>query len=178
LKDIPLHRRQWRSQSYNAQLHPPIAAAMAKIAIATNNSTFIDPFCGSGTILIEAALQKNELNYIGFDTERSAIQIATENSRLANTRIAFYNANFYNSFNDMEDYFIISNPPWGEKHLIDSESEEIFIKKLIEIISKSRGALLLIPKEINQKILDKGMKGEEKFQTRIRGKLVSIFHFK
>ncbi|MEK6647621.1 MAG: hypothetical protein AABY84_13200 [Candidatus Firestonebacteria bacterium] len=80
LQDKPLHRRKWRVNSYLAQLLPPLAAAMTMIAKPTKGMKIVYPFCGSGTILIESALQNTFSQHVGFDIEKNAIDIAKENS--------------------------------------------------------------------------------------------------
>lgn len=51
-----LHKRGYRANSAEAPIKETLAAAMAYLAHVRPDSHFIDPFCGSGTILIEAAL--------------------------------------------------------------------------------------------------------------------------
>ena len=68
LQDKPLHRRIWRGESYTAQLHPPIAAAMAMLVNPWFSVSIIDPFCGSGTILVESALQHEGIKHMGSPT--------------------------------------------------------------------------------------------------------------
>ncbi len=54
---IPLHKRGYRPASGEAPLRETLAAAVAKIARPREDVLFWDPFCGSGTIAIEAAMQ-------------------------------------------------------------------------------------------------------------------------
>lgn len=51
-----LHKRGWRPNSNLAPLRETLAAAMIKLSRYKGRELFIDPFCGSGTIAIEAAL--------------------------------------------------------------------------------------------------------------------------
>lgn len=51
-----LHKRGYRRQSTAAPIKETLAAAMVKLARVRQDGTFYDPFCGSGTLLIEAAL--------------------------------------------------------------------------------------------------------------------------
>jgi putative N6-adenine-specific DNA methylase len=50
-----LHRRGWRRASAKAPLRETLAAAMVLASGWTGDAALIDPFCGSGTIPIEAA---------------------------------------------------------------------------------------------------------------------------
>lgn len=51
-----LHKRGYRSLGYNAPIKETLAAAMLMISRWSPGRPLIDPFCGSGTIPIEAAL--------------------------------------------------------------------------------------------------------------------------
>jgi len=51
-----LHRRGYRQESVEAPLNEVLAAGMILLSGWDGNSDFIDPMCGSGTLLIEAAL--------------------------------------------------------------------------------------------------------------------------
>lgn len=51
----PLHKRGYRAKSNDAPIKETLAAALVDLSKVRSNHTVIDPFCGSGTILIEAA---------------------------------------------------------------------------------------------------------------------------
>lgn len=53
---VSLHKRGWRANSNEAPLRETLAAAMVKLSRYKGRELFLDPFCGSGTIAIEAAL--------------------------------------------------------------------------------------------------------------------------
>ena len=52
----PLHKRGYRPETVAAPLRETLAAAMVKLARPREDVLLWDPFCGSGTIAIEAAL--------------------------------------------------------------------------------------------------------------------------
>jgi len=51
-----LHKRGYRATGNDAPLRETLAAAMVNLARYRGRDVFVDPFCGSGTIVIEAAL--------------------------------------------------------------------------------------------------------------------------
>lgn len=53
---IALHKRGYRPESVTAPLRETLAAALASLSRPRENVLFCDPFCGSGTIAIEAAM--------------------------------------------------------------------------------------------------------------------------
>jgi putative N6-adenine-specific DNA methylase len=53
---LPLYQRGYRDDTGDAPLNEVLAAGMIRLAKWDKKTPLIDPFCGSGTILIEAAL--------------------------------------------------------------------------------------------------------------------------
>ncbi|MEG0383838.1 MAG: class I SAM-dependent RNA methyltransferase [Solibacillus sp.] len=53
---VGLHKRGYRTHQGEAPLKETLAAALVKISKWSPNRPFIDPFCGSGTIALEAAM--------------------------------------------------------------------------------------------------------------------------
>ncbi len=51
-----LHKRGYRANSTQAPIKETLAAAMAHLSRVRINGNMVDPFCGSGTVLIESAL--------------------------------------------------------------------------------------------------------------------------
>ncbi len=52
----PLHKRGYRQETVEAPLQETLAAAILRLAHYTGDQIYLDPCCGSGTFLIEAAL--------------------------------------------------------------------------------------------------------------------------
>lgn len=51
----PLFQRGYRESTGDAPLNEVVAAGLLRLSAWDRKSTFVDPFCGSGTLLIEAA---------------------------------------------------------------------------------------------------------------------------
>ncbi|WP_158299766.1 hypothetical protein [Glycomyces paridis] len=75
----PLHRRPWKTASIPGTLHPPVAAAMARLAGIEAGMTVLDPCCGAGTILVEAAELAPGAYVSGSDLDPAAIAAAAVN---------------------------------------------------------------------------------------------------
>lgn len=56
LSGVPLHKRGYRPETVAAPLRETLAAALVKLARPRDEVLLWDPFCGSGTIAIEAAM--------------------------------------------------------------------------------------------------------------------------
>lgn len=72
-------------QHYSA-LNPIIAYAMLKIADVKPGDRVLDAFCGSGTIVIEAAQVFKDLDLIGIDISPKSIEGAWRNSEAAGVK--------------------------------------------------------------------------------------------
>jgi tRNA (guanine6-N2)-methyltransferase len=76
----PLHRRPWRQHTVPGSLHPPVAAAMARLAGIQPGHVVLDPFCGAGTILIEAQQLEPNAQYVGVDRAEASLRAAERNA--------------------------------------------------------------------------------------------------
>ncbi|MFW6019177.1 MAG: THUMP domain-containing class I SAM-dependent RNA methyltransferase [Bacteroidales bacterium] len=56
-----LHKRGYRQETNKAPINEVLAAGMLKLAGYDGNQNLLDPMCGSGTILIEAALMASNM---------------------------------------------------------------------------------------------------------------------
>lgn len=149
-----LHKRGYRVGSVKAPLNEVLAAGMIMLTGWNGECDLIDPFCGSGTILIEAALiAKNiypgifrdefgferwkdfdedlferiynddskerefEHKIYGYDINRHAVAIATENAKAAgvNRIVEISQKDFYEFEKPEQPAIIITNPPYGER---------------------------------------------------------------
>lgn len=57
-----LHKRGYRENANAAPLRETLAAGMVDLAHVRSGSTVVDPMCGSGTILIEAAMKAKNIS--------------------------------------------------------------------------------------------------------------------
>ena len=58
----PLYKRGWRVAQTDAPINEVLAAGIIKLSGWDGESNFVDPMCGSGTFLIEAALIATNMN--------------------------------------------------------------------------------------------------------------------
>lgn len=56
-----LHKRGYRSQANDAPIRETLAAALCSLSKLRHYHTLYDPFCGSGTILVEGAMLANHI---------------------------------------------------------------------------------------------------------------------
>jgi tRNA (guanine6-N2)-methyltransferase len=114
IAERPLHRRQYRIASRPGALHPPLARALAVLAAPACGDVLLDPFCGTGTIPIEAKLAYPRVTVIASDLD----PLATESARI-NASAAGIDINFAVweaaclPLRNSEISCVVTNPPWG-----------------------------------------------------------------
>lgn len=74
----PSHRRDYKRASVPGTLHPPVAAAMVRLAGIAAGDVVLDPCCGAGTLLIEA--RGTGAHIVGADADGAALRAATANA--------------------------------------------------------------------------------------------------
>lgn len=178
LKDTPLHRRSWRGIRYTGQLHTTVAAAMARVLNAPTGSHIIDPFCGSGTILIESALQYPSCTFEGWDLNAEALDISRQSAAQAGVQLTVKVMDSMDGLPETNGYYLLSNPPWDEKHQISDGNLKRFVSALGDWLQKSAVSVLLLPEELVLLLEEHlGRPGERIATTRVRGKLAELVCF-
>jgi len=111
----PLHRRAYRLATVPGALHPPVAAAMAAIS-GVRRGVLLDPYCGSGTILIEAGLRAPLLRLVGLDLDPAALSAAAGNAGRAAVDVALLRCDSARPpVAAGSASVILANPPWGNQ---------------------------------------------------------------
>ena len=148
LTSTPLHRRTYKIESRTGTLHPPLAFAMAMLSNLSENQKLVDPFCGVGTILIEALSLQPRLRASGIDIDDDSIRKATSIAMTAKKDIEFLVGDAGQlPFGDGEVDRVISNPPWGRavgvegSFLVDKDS---VFEELKRILTPEAGIVLLL----------------------------------
>jgi tRNA (guanine6-N2)-methyltransferase len=110
----PLHRRGYKVSTGPGTLHPPVAAALVAVG-APAAGTLADPFCGDGTIAIEAALARPQLRIMASDADPVRVHNASENAARAGVDIGARLADAGTIAGTGSDLnAIITNPPWSK----------------------------------------------------------------
>ncbi|MBN2047292.1 MAG: methyltransferase domain-containing protein [Anaerolineaceae bacterium] len=108
----PLQKRAYKQVHLPGSLKPPVAAALVRLAHTANRARVLDPFCGSGTILIEAAA--TGCRAVGGDLNPEALNASDENLSNARSSAALHCWNAVNlPFTDFQFDAVITNLPWG-----------------------------------------------------------------
>ena len=112
-----LHKRGYRVDQTEAPLNEVLAAGMILKTGWKGESNFVDPMCGSGTLLIEAAMREFAFHCYGSDISQAAIDIALENIRSAGLMkyIDLKVKPFQQYTEAPKPGILVTNPPYGER---------------------------------------------------------------
>jgi 23S rRNA G2445 N2-methylase RlmL len=128
----PLHERPYKLAHQAGSLKPTIAAAMLRLAGTAPGQVLIDPCCGAGTILAEAA----GLGAIvqGGDNDPAAIEAARANTKAAGITAQLSNWDIRAlPLADSSVDRVVSNLPWGRQVMIDNHQRSFYRKACAEI---------------------------------------------
>ena len=155
--DSSLHKRPWRVYDHPAHLKASIANALIELA-KPDGGSFIDPFCGSGTIPIELALRGYEGRIIGLEKFRKHLNGAMMNALSAGVleRIEFVlgDATRLSEYVESVD-FAVSNLPYGLKIGRKSMIPKLymdFFSELSKVLEK-RGVFITTEKRAIEKAI-------------------------
>jgi 23S rRNA G2445 N2-methylase RlmL len=132
LASTPLYKRAYKQENLPGSLKPSVAAALNLLAQSSPQQHLLDPCCGAGTILIEAAA----LGYhaIGGDLDAAAIAAAHDNALAAGVSIDVqtWDARALPLNNAAVDR-IVTNLPWGRQVEVDATLEHFYQEACAEM---------------------------------------------
>jgi tRNA (guanine6-N2)-methyltransferase len=111
----PLHRRTWKTASIPGTLHPPVAAAMVRLARIRPGMTVLDPCCGAGTIPVETSIVHPDACVSASDIDPAALHAAAVNAReQPEITLSLMDAAELPRADASVDR-IVTNPPWDRQ---------------------------------------------------------------
>lgn len=110
----PLHRRSYRQVTRPGSVHPPLAAALVRLARPYDGARLLDPCCGVGTIPIEAAATGHRLSIAGSDRDTDAITAAMANGEGTSISWMTADAGSLPLASGSVD-LVVTNPPWDRQ---------------------------------------------------------------
>ncbi len=145
LDRTPLHERAYKVENIAGSLKPTVAAAMVRLGAFAPGALIVDPLCGAGTILLEAAAMG--LRATGGDQDAAALEAARRNRDVAGleVRIERWDARAL-PLDDASADGIVSNLPWGRQIDVDDEMARLYAAYLKEMarVARPGGRLVLL----------------------------------
>lgn len=149
LTDKTKRHRFYKQENILGSVRPSVAFAMAYVSDIKSSDVIWDPFAGAGTIPCEILLHFKFKKLLIGDIDVNALEKTNTNLK----QIDIYNKLKPKISIRLEDFFlskrhahkIITNPPFGDKHMQADNFEEEFVKK-INNIPNLQMVTLLYPK--------------------------------
>jgi len=125
LASEPLQNRPYKQDHVPGSLRPQVAAAMVWLAGVRPGDRVLDPCCGAGTLLVEAAFRGGHT--LGGDPDPTALLAAYGNTATARARVSLqrWDARAL-AVADGTVTCVLTNPPWGRKVAIEADAEAFY----------------------------------------------------
>lgn len=153
LTTIKFRQRNYRVSEREGALRPTVAAALVVLSNPKETDVFLDPMCGSGTIVLERAIFCPYQKIYAGDIDANAVNLTKSNLNLANMCrnifVETWDAKNLPFDNNKFDKMVI-NIPWGKRygkdhktHSIDKNFYLCLIKEFYRVI-KPRGKIIIL----------------------------------
>ncbi|WP_316506808.1 TRM11 family SAM-dependent methyltransferase [Nitrosopumilus sp.] len=138
------------------QLDWRLTRIMINLIGIREGGTICDPFCGTGTTLLEA--ESMGIHAIGIDFDKKMYEISKENLRVNGYKSKIFNADFreLQKFSEKIDG-IVTDLPYGRASKLSEKPEEI-LKEFFSIISKRKKIAIMYKKELDRDLKLDGAK--------------------
>ena len=115
-------------------IHPRIARSMINLANCSEDDIIIDPFCGTGGILIEAS--DMGINSVGIDIMKKMVEYSKGNLKHFNLKSTVIEGDIA----DIRNYkfkAIVTDPPYGLSSTTKGEGVEKLMKRSMDLFSEN-----------------------------------------
>lgn len=131
LSDSTLRHRNYYVVSRPAALRPTVAAALCLLSEPQDGDVFLDPMCGSGTILIERAMMGRYKQLLGGDIDPGAVSDAKENFGRKHKPWELKQWDARKLPIETESVnVVVTNPPWG-RQIGENDNMALLYRELI-----------------------------------------------
>ena len=165
--------RKSRPFGIPVSLHPRLARTLVNLSRVKKGDTLIDPFCGTGSILIEAALEG--IDVIGVDVKEWITEGCMEN-------LEYFDIHDYGVYTgdmrtmDFEVDAVVTDMPYGRASYISDEMEKLYDEAFKKFSEWSSGYVIVGVNDMKMiSIGEKYMKLVEIHPYRVHKSLTRFF---
>ncbi|MDY6776994.1 MAG: methyltransferase domain-containing protein [Candidatus Nanohaloarchaea archaeon] len=131
-------QNQYRPYSSPVTIHPRLARALTNLSKVERGGTVLDPFCGTGGILLEAGLIGCKV--YGGDVQGEMVEGARENLEAYGVEADVRQAEFSeveDVFGDEEFDAVVSDLPYGKASKVEGDPAEEFVERAPELADRA-----------------------------------------
>jgi len=148
--------RPKKIKNYPHELDWKLTRVMINLIGIKQGETVCDPFCGTGTTLLEA--ESMGINAIGLDFDKKMYEIAKENLKVNSYKSKIINSDFQELVKISGKFDgIVTDLPYGKSSKTSEKPEEI-LKRFISIMPKRKKIAIMYKKELGDNLKLKGLK--------------------
>jgi len=141
-----IEKRPYRT---NTSLQPKIARLLVNMARVKKGMRIIDPFCGTGSIIMESASMGIES--VGMDRDPEMVHASIENLKYFNLNAEIYQGDFSEAINFEEFDAVVTDPPYGRASSTYYEPLEKLYSRMFDtfykILKPNGHVSLFLPKK-------------------------------
>jgi tRNA (guanine10-N2)-dimethyltransferase len=145
---LPEQKRPRKVSKFPSELHWKLSRAMVNLSGLNENEILCDPFCGTGTILLEA--ESMGIKSIGIDFDKKMCNMAKKNLAANKYHSKIIN-NRYEHIKKISFDGIVTDLPYGISSK-SSESPKKLIHDFVSILPKKKKLALMCKKELADQI--------------------------
>lgn len=146
-RDFDRRRPKFRPFFHPTSMHPKIARALVNLSVVGGGDSVLDPFCGTGGILIEAGLMG--FRVLGCDIDARMVSGCRKNLRFFGLSGEIRTGDALSC--TLKADAVVTDPPYGRSSFFSGEdSEELFnkfIEKSSSILVPGRRMVLVAPSQ-------------------------------
>ena len=142
--------RPKKAKRHPHELDWKLARAMINLIGLKEGETVCDPFCGTGTTLLEA--ESMGIKAIGVDFDEKMFDISKENLKINGFNSKLIKGDF-SKFTTMEDKFdgVVTDLPYGTASKV-SENPQDLIKKFVSMLPRRKKIAIMCKKGFEKKL--------------------------
>lgn len=121
-------KNQFRPFSSPVTIHPRLARVLVNLSEVPRDGTVLDPFCGTGGILIEAGLVGCDLH--GADIQSEMVEGTEENLDAMDLEAELHEAAFEDAAEAYGETFdaVVTDLPYGKASVVEGDPTEAFVE--------------------------------------------------
>ena len=149
-------KRPKKLKKYPHELDWKLTRVMINLTGLKQGQTLCDPFCGTGTTLLES--NSMGINAIGIDFDEKMCNMTKENLDSNNFKSQVLKSDFQELVKISKNFdAIVTDLPYGKSSKTSEKPEQI-LKRFISIMPKNKKIAIMFKKELDPKLKIKGLK--------------------
>ncbi|MBT5278992.1 MAG: methyltransferase domain-containing protein, partial [Nitrosopumilus sp.] len=146
---IKERKRPKKIKKYPHELDWKLTRVMINLIGLKKGETLCDPFCGTGTTLLES--ESMGINAIGIDFDEKMCEMSKENLKMNNYKSKILKSDFQKLIEISNDFNgIVTDLPYGRSSKTSEKPEKV-LKRFISIIPKGKKIAIMYKKELDPK---------------------------